>query len=194
MIGVLLLNTGYVTELRGKTMTVNIKDILKSGDVTRFHSVPNMAAQKNSEHSWGVAVLCWYFKPDCSRNLILKALTHDCAELITGDTPATVKWSDPKIKEVLDAIEDKVEFEWGIGTFIINDEEKELLKFCDMIEGMNYCLNQRECGNRAAEFPFSQWAEAILKRFKGTLTHTQLTMYTNLMKAMESHQQYTGTL
>lgn len=175
-------------------MTVRIEELLQSGDVTRFHSVPNMPSQKNSEHSWGVAVLCWYFKPDCSRNLILKALTHDCAELITGDTPATVKWTDPKIKEVLDDIEDKVEFDWGIGTFVISDEEKDLLKFCDMIEGMNYCLTQRKCGNQNAEFPFSKWAEAILKRFKANMSHKQLTMFTNLMKAMETNQQYNGVL
>ena len=77
---------------------MDINQVLLSGDVERFHSNPGIAKQKNSEHQWGVALLCQHFNPLCSKGIILAALTHDAPELFTGDLPATIKWSNPEIK------------------------------------------------------------------------------------------------
>lgn len=162
---------------------MDITNVLLSGDVTRFHNVPNITAQKNSEHSWGVALLCQYFDPYCSKNLILNALTHDCAELYIGDIPATTKWEYPEIKAILDKIEKKVDFDLGLATFIITPKEKDLLKFCDMIEGMHYCMSRIKAGEQCAGFVFSKWEDAIRDRFTN-LTEQQSEMFVDLVASI----------
>lgn len=70
---------------------MKVLNILDSGNVVRFHAVPGVGKQKNSEHQWGVALLVAAIKPDCSKELLLAALTHDSAEIVTGDIPFTFK-------------------------------------------------------------------------------------------------------
>ena len=143
---------------------MNIDKVLESSNVSRFHAVPGLAPQTIAQHSWGVAMLCQYFNPDCSKDLILAALTHDCTEMVTGDTPATAKWESPELKALLDKIESEVEQEWGI-QFSLNILDKRLLKLCDGLEGMNYCLERRKLGELEASVVFYRWSEFIMDKF-----------------------------
>lgn len=143
---------------------MDISKILQSSGVSRFHAVPGLAPQTIAQHSWGVAMLCQYFKPKCRKELVLAALTHDCTELVTGDIPATAKWQSPELKTILDKIESKTEQEWGID-FELSPEEKRLLKLCDGLEGMNYCIERRRQGDLEASVVFCRWADFVMRKF-----------------------------
>lgn len=161
---------------------MKIKDILKSGDVSRFHSNTGISKQPISDHSWGVSLLCQYFNPNCSKELILAALTHDCAEAVTGDTPAPAKWLEPKLKVLLDSIEERVEADWGIN-FTLSLDEKRLLKLCDGLEGMSYCIKRRSMGELEATAPFYKWAQFI--DYNNELSELEEEYYMSLLTQME---------
>tara|TARA_R110000764_G_scaffold60094_1_gene129257 strand:+ start:7662 stop:8177 length:516 start_codon:yes stop_codon:yes gene_type:complete len=141
---------------------MNITKVLESGDVERFHQCVGMTNQRNSEHQWGVSLLLQHFFPDCRKEVLLAAMTHDSTELVWGDIPATTKWSAPEIKIILDELEAVTETEWGID-FDITTEEKQMVKSCDMLEGMQYCLKRVEMGERKASVPFYAWYNHIEK-------------------------------
>lgn len=161
---------------------MDINNILKSSTVSRFHAVPGLTSQTIAQHSWGVAMLCQYFNPNCSKDLILAALTHDCTEMITGDVPATAKWQSKELKAVLNEIERKVEKQWGI-QFNLNDEEKRLLKLCDCLEGMNYCLERRKQGELEALEVFNRWYIFVTSTF--SLNDKEGEFISNLLKEMK---------
>mgnify|MGYP003645326646 CR=1 FL=1 len=141
---------------------MKIKPIMESGGVMRFHTMTGTKPQSVAEHSWGVAIIIRHFKPDASADLLMAALTHDCAELVTGDVPSTAKWVNSKLKEALDEIETKVEKEWGID-FKLSSEDNILLKVCDSLEGMSYCVKRANQGELEAKLVFYRWAEHLVK-------------------------------
>lgn len=161
---------------------MNISKVLESSGVSRFHAVPGLAQQTIAQHSWGVAILCQYFNPMCRKELILSALTHDCTELITGDIPATAKWESNELKVILDQIESKTEQEWGI-QFQLDDDEKRLLKLCDGLEGMNYCIERRKLGELEASTVFYRWANFITGKF--ALNKQERDFYNDLVSLMK---------
>lgn len=168
---------------------MNISKVLESGDVERFHSNPGITKQRNSEHQWGVAMLCQHFNPKCRKEVLLAAMTHDAPELITGDLPATFKWSNPEVKPFLDKFEQEIETEWGIN-FELNEGEKFLLKVCDMLEGMQYCIKRFKCGEYNAQIPFFAWDRVICKSYafpkQGiNMTSQQVNYFTDLVDQMK---------
>jgi 5'-deoxynucleotidase YfbR-like HD superfamily hydrolase len=70
---------------------MNIKKILDSGIVKRYHTCDTIKEQNTASHQWGVAMICHALKPDCSKDMLIYALMHDAAEKVTGDIPAIVK-------------------------------------------------------------------------------------------------------
>ena len=68
-----------------------ILKVLEGGEVKRYHTMPTIGEQTVANHSWGVAVILSWLKPDISPKALLKALTHDVAEKQTGDMPAPTK-------------------------------------------------------------------------------------------------------
>jgi 5'-deoxynucleotidase YfbR-like HD superfamily hydrolase len=141
---------------------MDIDNVLGSSNVMRWHTVAGVNHQTIAHHSWGVALLCQHFDPRCSKALILAALLHDCAELVTGDIPATAKWRDPKLKHILEKIESEVEVAWGINSNVnLSPPELKLLKLCDWFEGMNYCIEQYHLGSSRALHIFDNWVEYI---------------------------------
>lgn len=156
---------------------MDIDNILASGDVERFHSVPGMVKQDIANHSWGVALLVQYFDPNCRKELLLAALTHDCAELKTGDIPADVKWENPDLKKALSEMEERIEKEWGIH-YNLTAQETTLLKICDCLEGMTYCLKRLNMGEQGAGYPFGKWYNFLKENY--LLTPLQQGVFDNL--------------
>jgi len=139
-------------------------DVLESGRVTRFHAVPGVSSQEISSHSWGVMMFVLYINPEASRNLLIAASLHDCAEIWTGDVPFHVKkHGDPAIKEALDKEEDRWFSERSIDIPILIDSEKFLLKISDCFEGMQHCSNCLAMGQEKALTPFREWLQITAK-------------------------------
>ena len=139
---------------------MEVFNVLASGDVERFHNAVGISKQLISSHSWGVALLCHYFDPNCSKELILAAMTHDCPEFKTGDLPAPVKWKFPEVGHTMDQYEKEVAREMGI-EITLTPEETALLKICDRLEGMQYCVSRMRMGERGALQPFFKWRDFL---------------------------------
>ena len=76
-------------------------NMIRGGAIKRYHTLETIGEQSVASHSWGVAMILQYLEPNVSKEAILRALTHDVAELFTGDIPAPVKWANPDLVEVL---------------------------------------------------------------------------------------------
>lgn len=143
---------------------MNIKNILASGGVVRFHQQVGVHKQQNSEHQWGVALIVQHISPKCSKELLLAALTHDAAESFTGDSPFPIKKECPELSDLLRKLEMEWEEENGI-CFHLTDEEKSILKLADCLEGMWYCLQRYKCGELNALEPFDAWRKFVMDNF-----------------------------
>ena len=79
---------------------------LHAGKIQRFHMTPNHRSQTVGEHSYGVAMWVHFlYNGDPPALALIVALTHDMAELYTGDMPAQVKWEFPALAKLLEHAE-----------------------------------------------------------------------------------------
>lgn len=168
-----------------------IFNLMDSGEVLRFHSSPGITKQKVSEHSWGVAMLCQYLYPEGSKDLLLAAMTHDCAEIKTGDIPAPVKWEDESIKAILDKIEDNFNEEHGIQFYKnLNETEKKVLKMADVLDGMIYCVRRLDHGELLAVNPYDKWYDYLKNNH--AYFSTEKEPYEKLSKMVHFISSYVG--
>lgn len=141
---------------------MEIKTILNSGDVVRFHNHSGIDKQRISEHQWGVALILEHIYPESTKGVILAALTHDAHEYYIGDIPAPVKWETPELGNILTRIEQRWELSKGLKHNLgLSDRDKIYLKIADSIEGMTYCVRQVRLGHINAKRPYRKWREFI---------------------------------
>ena len=153
----------------------NVLNVLDGGEVKRYHTMSIIGEQSVASHSWGVAVILNWLKPDISKTAILKALAHDVAEKRTGDMPAPTKWNNPDLAKELSVVEKNIELELGVD-YELTEEEHEYFKQSDMFELLMYCVNQRSLGNTNVNVVFSNGVEKLVdmqlnSRGKALLAH-----------------------
>lgn len=168
---------------------MNIQKVLESGDVVRFHATPGVDKQKNSEHQWGVALIVSNIYPSCSKELLLAAMTHDCAEIVTGDIPFTVKKGHPELKQVLSNIEFIHNTGMGI-VFNLNDFEESVLKMADTLECMNFCVDQIDMGHSKAWIPYNRLKSLFSENFNGILLDADILFESIERKALSVDNNY----
>ncbi len=147
---------------------MNIKKVLMSGDVVRFHSTVGVEKQLLSSHQWGASLILQYIYPDCNKDLLLATLTHDAHELYTGDIPAPLKWENKGVAEALSEVEVTWEKANGVH-YELSFKEEWLMKLADTLEGLWFCAQQLKNGSRASIYPYRKWEEALDKHL---MTHT----------------------
>jgi 5'-deoxynucleotidase YfbR-like HD superfamily hydrolase len=147
--------------------TYRLETILESGYVKRFHAQPHMPSQDLSQHQWRVAIMLQHFYGEVPSVVLMYALTHDCAELDTGDIPAPTKRISSGLKGALSAIEDHFDtvYQTGVNVSTVGDsvprEWQQRVKLCDMIEGLRYCAECVMTGNKFAVEVGLKWAEYL---------------------------------
>jgi len=139
----------------------NLLDILSGGEVKRYHTMKTIGEQTVANHSWGVAVILNWLKPDISKAALLKALSHDVAEKRTGDMPAPTKWNNKDLAYELHVVEKEIEKELGVD-YELTEEEQEYFKQSDLFELLLYCVNQRSLGNTNVNVVFSNGVEKLV--------------------------------
>lgn len=139
---------------------MNLRTILQSGNVVRFHNSIGMDKQKNSEHQWETTLILQYIYPECSKELLVASLTHDSAEYYTGDIPFPVKQASPEIKKILDNLEHQWEVNNGV-SFNLTEEERYFLKVADTLSGLWFCILQMKEGKISARRPFRKWKDFL---------------------------------
>jgi 5'-deoxynucleotidase YfbR-like HD superfamily hydrolase len=141
----------------------NLSEILRGGAIKRYHTLEIIGEQSVASHSWGVAIILQYLSPNIRKSCVFKALTHDVAELYTGDIPAPVKWEEPELVQVLKNIEQRWEQKLDVSEYSekMSSEEKILFKQADMFELLFFCVRQRRLGNANMNIVFSNGVEFL---------------------------------
>jgi 5'-deoxynucleotidase YfbR-like HD superfamily hydrolase len=80
----------------------------------------------------------------------MAALTHDLAEIDTGDVPATAKWSSGDLTDALEGAEMGFNRAHGLD-YDLSDGEAKMLSWADTFELCLYCRHQINTGNEYAE-------------------------------------------
>lgn len=134
-------------------MTTYFQHALKmrdAGATKRYHTARTLRTQSVAEHSFGVAMLIAEVEPNASAELLMAALHHDLAEVATGDIPAPAKWNHPSLKDIIARIEAEYDKEHGTSTDDLSPQELHVLKWCDMMELVLWCLEEYHMGNTYA--------------------------------------------
>lgn len=154
--------------------------IRNAGETRRFHTFPVLREQRVDAHSWQVAMLLWYIfggrEPGVRMELIMAALTHDMAEHKVGDLPSPGKrWLDNEytmvhkddgdvrtFREAWGRMEQGIQADHGQNwECFLTDEEKEILKFCDVAEGALHCIRERALGNQLIAEAFHNFRKYV---------------------------------
>lgn len=143
--------------------------------VQRYSSVPVLRPENVAEHSWQVAMICYAIGTDVNARsvvsidigaLLVKALTHDVSEALSGDIIRSFKHSSPALKK---AIEDadainmaKLRTEIGqpVGQdlYVAWSEAKDdtlegdIVGLADLLCVVSYCIEEYALGNRRILF------------------------------------------
>lgn len=154
---------------------MNIKEVLDAGQVARYHSTLIQHKQSNAEHQYETTVILAHIYPEGSKELMLYALTHDSSEIFTGDMPAPMKKEEPKLKQLLDQIEDKYRREaLEIPFAAFTKEEYLAVKYADILSGIYFTTMRVNQGDTYARPIRDKWI-----RYFGTLPYlNETTMQT----------------
>lgn len=125
-------------------------------EVMRYHTLTTLVKETVGHHSHMVAMICYILDSQCSRDLLLAALTHDLAEQVTGDTPSTAKRLYG-VTDQVSALEDAVMTTAGLQFPHLTDYEKRILKLADVAQGALYCVREMQLGNRRMRVPFDNY-------------------------------------
>jgi 5'-deoxynucleotidase YfbR-like HD superfamily hydrolase len=139
--------------------------ILHGGSTLRFHQVPIIHPNRDGQHQWGVAQLCYLIAPAPSLNLIMAALCHDMAEQTVGDVPSPTKRM-LRMSSVLEKIENNILEQNGY-LFPLTPEEDRVLALADRLEGCLTCIYERGLGNK--------FVKVVYERFRSYIATVELT-------------------
>lgn len=167
---------------------INWIDMEKSrylaAQVKRYHVYPVLREQTIGEHSFNIIQIIdeiFFHHPSCAR-LMRAALHHDMGEIRSGDIPFGAKksFSEATRAEIADVEEEGIN-NMKIKQPLLNKEEEDILKFCDLAEMWLFALQELAMGNRLAQ-PIRDATEAELNRRAVSLPHmyhTKVEMWRN---------------
>ena len=113
----------------------NLSELLRTGLVRRYHTVPGGSEQNVAAHSWGVAMIIAALHPEPTTTLLRAALEHDCAEQAVGDVPSPAKRKNLNLRRELQQSEDDELTRLGLNsTFDLSFNEGKWLAAADMLE------------------------------------------------------------
>lgn len=126
----------------------------RGGNTLRYHTMQTLKTDTVGHHSFNVACLIMYLRPECRAELLKAALLHDTAEALVGDMPAPAKRMLPdyphaSFREVFGVIEEKAMTAAGIELPGLTPEEGWVLSFADAVDGMRYGIQERRLGNQS---------------------------------------------
>lgn len=134
----------------------------ESSEVDRAHTVRIHRRYTVGQHSYNVAMLVLYFglhptslmDEQFVKDVALRALMHDIAEVGVGDIPAPVKWSSEVLKSEIDRLESIWVDEYvppHLRCFMrdFSPSCRTFIKVCDYLELVLYCNEEIMMGSTA---------------------------------------------
>lgn len=140
-----------------------VDDIMAGGAIRRYHTAPVLRQQTVAEHSWRMASLVLRVCPTASAALLGACLWHDVSELVTGDVPGPVKWENELLRIELHNISSEFETQRKL-RYELGPEEFKLLRWADLYEGLLFCLEEVESGNRRMRPVLDRYREAVKRQ------------------------------
>lgn len=152
-----------------KTLVERADYMHAAGYVTRYHAHRTVQQNTVGQHTYGVLVYLFLLAgPDAA--LLVAGLGHDMAENTTGDVPGTVKKAAPEIKRVFDAMEDEAAQLYGLPGSELTAWGLWVLKMADNLEGMRFCVQERQMGNQLIEpvyLNYRDWVATSFDKLEG---------------------------
>lgn len=104
-----------------------------SSFVQRWHTHPRLSKTGDSiaGHQQRVTMILLKLDPNISRQVLIRAITHDQGEAATGDLPYTFKRQSPAIREAVTVYEDAHTKDQGFNTPRLSEYEKSLVSLAD---------------------------------------------------------------
>lgn len=116
--------------------------------VRRYHTRRMLREQTLAEHSFGVQQLILQIMPEPPARLLVAAIHHDLPEYVTGDVPGPAKRASPRMEVLFE------ELEKGCAPLYLDCNltpyEEAVLKWCDTMELVLFCLEEVQMGNAYA--------------------------------------------
>ncbi len=129
----------------------------------RHHNYPILGEQRVSDHTWRMLIIAKEIFPEkCGPHFISAVLYHDVTEYKTGDVPANAKWKNKNLRKGLKELKEEIEKELVL-QHDLSKHEKQALQYCDRLEHMIFCLEQRKLGNTYVDRPFANLVEYVLQ-------------------------------
>lgn len=129
----------------------NVINARRSGGTQRFHTHARrmIKTQDVAQHAYNVTLLALMLtRGTASQRLLLACLTHDSGEHWVGDVPAPTKRA-MEWRGTLSELEDtQIASEMGLSPIELDVQDAFILKLSDSLEGLLYCLDEYEMGNR----------------------------------------------
>lgn len=145
--------------------TLDMRDIARSGHVTRWHSVRTGRDQTLAEHHYMVAMISNHLAgrifgnkitPDLRLTLMEYALWHDAPELLMGDLPSPLK---RRVEQLCPGPTNpliKIEQQIAPGVFALREKLQEfppgmiLIKLADLIDAVHF-IGQEGIGHHSKQ-------------------------------------------
>lgn len=124
----------------------NLRFIANSSRVVRWHTSIVNHRETLGEHHAMVSQLVLLLFPDCSKETLAYAITHDVGELLTGDIPSPVK-NVLGIREQLSAIENGEGNPFAHEASNVSVEGYNQVLVCDVLARILYLWLERRTGN-----------------------------------------------
>ena len=140
---------------------MNIRNVLASGDVMRYHNA-RITKQNLSDHMWQVGIILQHIYPECSKGLLMYALTHDCEELYTGDIPAPIKSECPELKNVLTRLEEGFRYsKLELDRPDFSEKDMLAVKYADVLSGYYHTCKRIAAGESQAKYIQLEWRKYL---------------------------------
>lgn len=143
-----------------------------SGMVKRYHNIPTIIQDTVGEHTYGVLWLIVVLsEPQLpSSNLFFAALVHDTPEVNWGDITGPTKRL-LNLRQAFTKLEDESFRALGVKHPLpLTEEEQNILRLADCMDGMLHCCYERALGNQAVCEVINKFHEYIDEK---QLTPTQ---------------------
>lgn len=132
-----------------------------AGQVVRYHTWPTLRSQTIAEHCWQIMrIYCELFGMPGSEAWHYM-LHHDTGEIATGDIPFPVKSKNPLLKKEVDRIEYDALCDMNIPQYSFAPHIRWRIKICDLLEMMEFGLQEECLGNTFAAPITKATAEAV---------------------------------
>ena len=171
------------------SMKEKLQFIIEGGCVVRYHARPGVKPDTDAHHSHGVAMLCYLLSgaQGPSANLLLAALTHDLGEQKGGDIPSPTKRllgiSEQHAKVEEDALKHYELYFYDLLTL----EEKQILAWADMFDGMLYTCRELALGNKMMVLVYRRY-RSYVQSIYANLTAEAQTVYAAIQKIYKEYR------